>query len=228
MQRVAALIRAASAGIAIVVGGAGAAKASFIARSPDPFPPGSGFVHVSGGCAPSGLCSSNISGRILSSSDSFPGDDNEHVVLNEVLTADISNGGVPFGSFSALGTLSLTLFGRSSPGRLGTFSGAITDEDYRGSIDGLPFEITLDPSQPSSVQVTIALLPQTPLRYRIDVVFDNPSEISLGGGPPIPISGPPITDVLIPEPATTLLFGVPLAALAGLRRSGSAARYRAL
>jgi hypothetical protein len=165
-----------------------------------------------------GLCSSNISGTILSSTISFPGNGNEDVVLNEVLTADISNSSGPIGSFSALGTLSLTLFGRSSPLQIGMFSGTITAEDYLGSIGGIPFTITLDPSQPSSVEITITRLSEAPPLFDIDVVFQNPSLISFPGAPPIPISGPPVTDVLIPEPAALALLCLPLVGLGLLRR----------
>jgi hypothetical protein len=58
--------------------------------------------------------------------------------------------------------------------------------------------------------MAIALQSRPPL-FRIDVVFENPSIISLNGGPPIPISGPPIMDVRLPEPMTLLLWGLPLA-----------------
>jgi len=170
----------------------------------------------------SGVCASSVMGTILSTSTSFSGG-NELVVLNERVGGDLCLGpcGVPFTSFSLLGTLDLTLAGRTTLTQSGTFSATVTAEDYPGTIDGIPAVITLDPSQTSTAQIKITQVEsgvnQLPL-YRIDSTFDIFSEISLEGEAPIPIGGFPITGVGAPEPATLVLLGLPLAALAGLRR----------
>jgi hypothetical protein len=117
MSRVAAHAHFAFATIAIVLGGAGAAQASFVTTSPDPFPPGSGYVQANG-CVTSGplagLCSSNVMGTILSANSTFSGG-NEFVGLNELVVGDLSDGSAPVGHFSVTGTLNLTLLGRTDP-----------------------------------------------------------------------------------------------------------------
>jgi hypothetical protein len=162
--------------IVITVAGTGGTKASFITNSPDPFPPGSGFVQASGcltGGPLSGLCADNVVGRILSSSSSFPGN-GQAFVLDETVTGDISDNGVPIGSFSVMGSLDVTLLGRDNPLQTGTFDGAVTGEDYHGTLDvladgvQLQLEFTLDPSQSSTAEVTIAELQGKRGLYRID------------------------------------------------------------
>jgi hypothetical protein len=219
--------------IVIAVTGTGGAKASFITNSPDPFPPGSGFVQASGcltGGPLSGLCADNVVGRILSSSSSFPGD-GQGFVLDEAVTGDISDNGVPIGSFSVEGSLDVTLLGRSNPFQTGTFDGVVTFEDYLGVLVpvGAPVgvEFTLDPSQPSTAEVTIAELQGNRNLYRIDSFFDIFSQISIEGGAPIPVGGFPITVVGVPEPPTwtLLLLGFAGLGFAGYRgtRAGRAA-----
>jgi len=208
--------------VAIALGSAAAAQASFVTNSPDPFPPGSGFVQAPGCLSSgplSGLCTSNVTGTILSTTSSFMGGD-EFVVLDEVVAGDISDNGALVGSFSGLGTLDLTLFGRSNPSQTGTFNGTVTDQDYPGTIDGVPVEITLDPTQTSTAAITITQLQEEPSQYLIDSAFTIFSQISIEGGAQIPIGSFPITGVAAPEPATLVLLGLPLAVLALLRRRG--------
>jgi hypothetical protein len=220
MSPIAAGIRRVSAVFLLTLGAADAAQASFVATSPNPFSPGGGYVQMPG-CVTtgplSGVCSSNVTGTILSASSNFVGPD-EFVVLNEVVTGDLSAAGVPIGSFLVTGPLDLTLFGRSGPNDTGTFSATVTAEDYQGSIGGASLEITLDPSQTSTAQITITPLEGEPPLFRIDSFFDIFSQISIDGSAPIPIGGFPITGVAAPEPATPALLGLPLVALAGLRR----------
>jgi len=220
MPRLAHLIRFALVAMAIALGSVGAVQASLITASPDPFPPGSGFVQAPG-CLTSGplsgLCASNVTGTILSTTSSFMGG-NELVVLDEALAGDISDNGLPIGSFSALGSLDLTLTGRTSPSQTGTFNGTVTAEDYLGTLDGVPLEFTLDPSQTSTALIVITPLEGDPPKYLIDSTFDLFSQISIEGTAPLPIGGFPITGVAAPEPATLLLLGLPLVALAMLRR----------
>jgi len=205
--------------IVIAVTGAGSAKASFTSTSPDPFPPGSGFVQASGcltGGLLGGLCASNVKGKILSSSSSFPGG-GEAFVLNEAVTGDISDDGVPIGSFSVEGYLDVTLLGRGDPVQTGTFNGVVTAEDYLGTLDGVALEFTLDPSEASTAEVTITELQNTPGLYQIDSSFDIFSQISIEGGPPIPVGGFPVTGVAVPEPPTGVMLAVPLLVLGFLR-----------
>jgi hypothetical protein len=219
MPRLAHLIRFALVAMAIALGSVGAVQASLITASPDPFPPGSGFVQAPR-CLTgplSGLCASNVTGTILSTTSSFMGG-NELVVLDEALAGDISDNGLPIGSFSALGTLDLTLTGRASPSQTGTFNGTVTAEDYLGTLDGVPLEFTLDPLQTSTALIVITPLKGDPPKYLIDSTFDLFSQISIEGTAPLPIGGFPITGVAAPEPATLLLLGLPLVALAMLRR----------
>jgi hypothetical protein len=224
MPQIAASTRFISAAIVLALGAAASAQASFVTTSPDPFPPGSGYVHAPGCIASgplSGVCSSNVTGTILSASSNFTGG-NQHTVLNELVTGDLSVGGGPIGSFSVTGPLDLTLAGRSGPNDTGTFTGIVDSEDYigTGTIAGtlLPIEFTLDPSQTSTAQITTTPLQGEPPLFRIDSFFDIFSQISIEGGAPIPIGGFPITGVAAPEPATLALLGLPLVALAGLRR----------
>lgn len=215
--------------IVIAVAGAGGARASFITTSPDPFPPCSGFVQALG-CLTSGplsgLCADNVVGRILASSSSFPGN-GQAFVLDERVTGDISDNGVPIGSFSVEGSLDVTLLGRGNPFQTGTFDGVVTAEDYLGTLDGVPLEFTLDPSQPSTAEVTVAELQGNRKLYRIDSFFDIFSQISIEGGAPIPVGGFPITGVGVPEPPTwtLLLLGFAGLGFAGYRgtRAGRAA-----
>lgn len=223
MPPVAAILRSAIATTAVALGGMQAAHASFITTSPNPFPPGSGYVQAPG-CITSGplagLCSSNVMGKILSSSSSFSGGD-EFAVLNELVTGDLSFGGTPVGLFSVTGPLDLTLAGRGSATQTGKFLGTITAVDYTGSIVGVPLAFTLDPSSTSTAQVTIARLHENPLLYRIDSFFDLFTDISIEGGVPISIGSFPITGIAAPEPTTLALFGIPLLAITGLRRRAS-------
>ncbi len=222
MRPVASLTRCLPIVIAIALSGAGAAQASFVTASPDPFPPGSGFVQAPGCLSSgplSGLCASNVAATILSSSSSFMGG-NEFVSLDEAVAGDISDGGVSIGSFSVLGTLDLTLFGRANPSQTGTFDGTVTAEDYLGTIDGVGLEITLDPMQTSTAEVIITQLLGDPPHYLIDTSFTIFSQISIEGSLPVPIGGFPITGVAAPEPATSALLALPLLALTVLRRRG--------
>jgi hypothetical protein len=220
MRPIVACSRFVSAMIVLALGGAASAQASFVTTSPDPFPVGSGYIQAPG-CVSSGplsgVCSSSVMGTILSVSSNFVGSD-EFVVLNEVVTGQLSFGGVPIGGFSVSGPLDLRLAGRSGPNDTGTFGATVTAEDYLGSIGGTALAITLDPSLTSSAQITITPLEGEPPLYRIDSFFDIFSQISIAGGAQIPIGGFPITGVAAPEPATLAVLGLPLVALAGLRR----------
>ncbi len=205
--------------IVITVAGVGGAKASFTATSPDPFPPGSAFVQAEGclmGGPLGGLCASDVIGRILSSSGSFSVG-GEAFVLDETVTGDISDAGVPIGSFSVEGYVDVTLLGRSDPLQTGTFAGLVTAEDYLGTLDGVPLEFTLDPSETSTAEVTITGLSNRRPLYLIDSSFDIFSQISIEGGPPIPVGGFPITGAAVPEPPTGLMLAVPLLVLGFLR-----------
>ena len=205
--------------IAIVIAVAGGgARASFVTNSPDPFPPGSGFVQAPG-CLTgplTGLCTSNVVGRILSSSFTFPGD-GQAFVLNERVTGDISDNGVPSGSFVVTGPLDVTLLGRDNPLQTGTFDGKVTDEFFQGTFDGASLEFTLDPSHSSTAEVTIAEVQGERGLYRIDSFFDLFSQISIAGGPPIPIGGFPISGIAAPEPPTWVMLAAPLLLLGFLR-----------
>jgi hypothetical protein len=220
MLPVAATFRCAIAATVIALAGMQTAQASFITTSADPFPPGSGYTQANG-CVTSGplagLCTSNVFGKILSATSSFAGGD-EFVVLNELVTGDLGLGSTPIGVFSVTGALDLTLAGRGSANQTGTFLGTVTFLDYTGSILGIPLEFTLDPTSTSTAQITIARLQESPPLYRIDSFFDIFSDISIEGGAPIPVGSFPITGVAAPEPATLALLGLPLIAIAGLRR----------
>jgi hypothetical protein len=216
-----ALARLALIASVIVLGGVSTARASFVSTSPDRFPPGSGFVQAAG-CIASGplapLCVDNVTALILSSGASFVGGD-ELAVLDERVTGDVTDNGVLLGSFSVLGTLSLTVFDRGSPDEPGTFSATVTSDNYLGMIDGIPLQVTLDPSDTSTATITVTLIQSRyPQLYRINTSFDLFSQISIAGEPPIPVGGFPITGVAIPEPGTILLMGLPLVTLARLRK----------
>src|SRR5271165_4102959 len=150
MHRSASFTRSYLIAIVIAVAGVSSAEASFLSTSPDPFPPGSGFVQ-SPGCLTngslSGLCASGVTGAILSSSSIFAGG-NQEFVLDERVPGEISFEGAPIGDFSVDGDLDLTLFGRTTLYQTGTF-------------EGVPVEFTLDPTMTSTVQVTINSLPNT-------------------------------------------------------------------
>ena len=84
MHRFALFTRSCLIASVMAVARVGGAEA-FVSTSPDPFPPGSGFVQ-SPGCVTSGplagLCSSDVTGVILSSSNSFAAG-NQDFVLDE-------------------------------------------------------------------------------------------------------------------------------------------------
>jgi hypothetical protein len=195
---------------------------AFVSTSPDPFPPGSGFVQ-SPGCVTSGplagLCSSDVTGLILSSSSSFAGGDQDFV-LNERVTGQISFEGSPVGDFSVVGPLDLTLDGRTTLFQTGTFDGMVNSEDYVGTLGTLegavPIEFTLDTSMTSTVQVTITAVSQA--LVQIDSSFTLFSLISIEGGPKIPIGGFPTIGVAsVPEPSTGVLLALPMLVLGFVR-----------
>jgi hypothetical protein len=206
----------------MAVASVGGAKA-FVSSSPDPFPPGSGFVQ-SPGCLTSGvlsgLCASDVTGLILSSSSKFAGSDQEFV-LDERVTGEISFEGTPIGDFSVQGDLDLTLDHRTSDSQTGTFHGVVTFEDYKGLFDGLPVEFTLYPPEKSTVEVMITAFSNpgsNTLSFQIDSSFDLFSQISIEGGAPIPVGGFPIIGVAaVPEPPTGVLLALPMLVLGLVR-----------
>ncbi len=215
MHRSASFTRSYLIAIVIAVAGVSSAEASFLSTSPDPFPPGSGFVQ-SPGCLTngslSGLCATGVTGAILSSSSIFAGG-NQEFVLDEKVTGEISFEGAPIGDFSVDGDLDLTLFGRTTLYQTGTFDGVVTSEDYVGTFEGVPVEFTLDPTMTSTVQVTINSLPNT-TKFQIDSSFALYSQISIEGGTPIPVGGFPIAGVAaVPEPPTGVLLALPMLVL---------------
>jgi hypothetical protein len=228
MHRSASLIRPYLIGIVIAFSGAGGSAASFVSTSPDPFPPGSGFVQAPG-CLSGpllGLCTSDVKGLILSSSSNVVSG-NQLFVLEERVTGELSFGGSPAGDFSVEGPLELTLDGRTSSSETGTFSGPVTKEDFTGTFDGASVEFTLDPSQASTVQVTITQFQNAAL-FQIDSSFSLYSQISIDGGTPIPIGGFPISGVgAVPEPSTWVLMSLSMLVLgfAGQRAKAQGASF---
>jgi hypothetical protein len=219
MHRFALFTRSCLIASVMAVAGVGGAKA-FVSTSPDPFPAGSGFVQAPG-CLTSGplsgLCTSDVTGLILSSSSSFAGG-NQEFVLDEKVTGEVSFEGSTVGALSVEGNLDLTLFGRTTSFETGTFDGVVTAEDYVGTFDGVPVEFTLAPSPPTStVEVTITPFPNSRL-FEIDSSFALYSQISIEGGAPIPIGGFPITGVAaVPEPPTGVLLALPMLVLGFVR-----------
>ncbi|MGH7155445.1 MAG: hypothetical protein ACREF3_16075 [Acetobacteraceae bacterium] len=205
--------------LAFTFGGAGASQASFISTSspPDLFPTGSFItggppVCVAGGPL-KGVCTSNTRTTIASSVVSFPGDGNEDVVLDGLVTGDTSH---PTGTFSLAGTEDLTIIGRSGPFQNGTFAIDITSEDFVGSFFGHTIALSLDPAGFHQGQITISELNRQNGSL-IDIGLTISHDISVDGGPPTSIGTAHATVELVPEPGVLALLGLPLCALLCVR-----------
>jgi hypothetical protein len=205
--------------LAVILGSAGGAQASFIttANPPDLFPDGSYItggpeVCVVGGPL-NGVCTSNSKTTIVSSTVNFPGDGNEDVVLNGALTGDTTH---PTGTFSLTGTEDLTIIGRSNPFQPGSFAIDVTSEDFIGSAFGLTLELTLDPAGVHDGQITITALGEGK-GYLVDTTLAITHDLSVGGSAPMSI-GTAHSTVAVPEPAALALLALPLSALMWLRR----------
>lgn len=205
--------------VAFALIGAGASQASFISTSnpPDLFPPGSFItggpaVCVTGGPL-TGVCTSNTRTTIVSSSVSFPGDGNEDLVLNGLVTGDTSH---PTGTFSLAGTEDLTIIGRSDPFQDGTFAIDVTSEDFVGSFFGHTIALSLDPTGLHEGQITISELNRQNGSL-IDIGLTITHEISVDGGPPTSIGTAHAGVEVAPEPGVLALLGLPLCALLCIR-----------
>ncbi len=216
MQQLQIAFRAAQVALAVTLG-AGAAEAAFVTTSnpPDLFPVGSVFAGAAPICIPSGplegVCTSNQKQTNLSSTVSFSGG-NEHVALDVVLTGDTSN---PAATFSLPGTEDLTLLGRSDPYETGTFSIDVISWDVSGVFDGVPLELTLDPSGPNDGVTIVTEIGQLNEKaYLIDTTVTQGSILLIAAGVTTPLG--PITTTLtagVPEPSTWILMSAGFAGL---------------
>lgn len=211
--------------LAFALGGAGAAQASFISTTspPDLFPPGSVITGLGPACVTmgplSGVCTSNTRTTIDSATISFPGDGNEDVVLDAVVTGDTTD---PTGSFSLAGTEDLTIIGRLNAFQVGSFAIDVTSEDFVGSFFGQTVELSLDPTGANDGEVTISDT-NRPGAVLIDISLTITHEISVDGGTPTSI-GTAHSGVAVPEPSALALLGLPLPALVWVRRRGARGR----
>jgi hypothetical protein len=200
--------------------GTATAQASVISNTPDPLPPGSGYVLTSGLpvcfasvqiCATAGTLS-NFS-NITSTFDAA----GQELHFSGVVTATLTNlSNQPEGTVTLTGPVGETILGRTSATQLGTWSTKVTSLDLTGSFDNVGVAVTQDPGNPSLGQTTIAALGQ---QFLTTSFFDVFVDVALATVPPQAAEVGPLHAELqaVPEPASLALLLLPLAGFVAYR-----------
>lgn len=208
---------------------AGTAKA-VVSATPDPFPPGSGFVTPDSCINAFGFCAKDLrsSNFTLTAPPTFNGSGDEEMFFDATYTGTFTDllGGF-LGSFSVTGTDHFVLFGRGSDTATGLFNAQLVDESLTVPSTGghtLSLEVHTGPAGTPNGFVDIE-----PVFgvfggdqffkgfYDVSSHFDLAGAFTIDGVGPVSVPFT-IDEQAIPEPMSLALFGIGCAGILITRR----------